>query len=141
MLHDAATQDDHACSFGPDGNGVDPSDILDDIDPQLSWRRLEGVEVEHVAETAVGEGGTEDGDVVLVGPVADRGRVVDLFAETMDDLAGCPVPRLAGRLARFLLLEELVEDGNQPVFEGAVVAVGHVEIADAIDASVSQRGA
>ena len=52
---------------------------------------LEAVKVEHVAETAVGEGRAEDGDGVLSGPVADGALVVDLEAETVDELAGCPV--------------------------------------------------
>ena len=48
------------------------------------------MEVEHVAERAVGEGGAEDGDRVLVGPVEDGRLVVDFGAEAGDDRAGRP---------------------------------------------------
>ena len=48
------------------------------------------MEVEHVAEGAVGEGGAEDGDGVAVGPVEDGRFVGDFGAEAGDDGAGGP---------------------------------------------------
>ena len=42
------------------------------------------MEIEHVSQTTVCEGGAEYGDVVFVGPVADGGWVVDFFAEAVD---------------------------------------------------------
>ena len=41
----------------------------------------------------------------------------------------------------FLLGEHGVEDWDDPVFEGAVVAVGHDEVADAVQAFFAQGGA
>ena len=48
------------------------------------------MEIEHVTQTAVCEGGTENRDVVFVGPVADGGFVVDFFAEAVDYSAWGP---------------------------------------------------
>ena len=48
------------------------------------------MKVQHVAETAIGEGRTEDGNVVLGRPVADGGLVVDLESEATDELARRP---------------------------------------------------
>ena len=48
------------------------------------------MEVEHVAERAVGKGGAEDGDRVPVGPVEDGRLVVDFGAEAGDNGAGRP---------------------------------------------------
>ena len=49
------------------------------------------MEVEHVAETAISEGGAEDGDVVAVGPIADAFFVVDFFAQAVDHTGRGPV--------------------------------------------------
>ena len=103
------------------------------------------MEVEHVAQGAVGEGGAEDRDGVLVGPVEDGGFVGDFGAEAGDDGARGPDEavgvRGGGSFGVFLLREHGVEDGHDPVFEGAVVAVGHDEVADAVHAFFSQGGA
>lgn len=103
------------------------------------------MEVEHVAQRPVGEGGAEDGDGVLVGPVEDGGVVGDFGAEAGSDGAGGPDEavgvRGGGLLGGFLLREHGVENGHDPILEGAVVAVGHDEVADAIQALFPQGSA
>ena len=141
VLDDAAAQDDHARPLRTHGDGVDLADVLDNVDAQLLGRRLERVEVEHVAQAAIGQGGAEDGDVVLPGPVVDRLLVVDLLAQTVDHLARRPVHGFVRLLALLLLGQHGVEDGQHPVLEGAVVVVGHDEVADAVEALCAQAGA
>ena len=141
VLDQPAAQDNHARPLGPHGNGVDLANVLDNVDAQLLGRRLECVEVEHVAQAAVGECGAEDGDVVLPRPVVDGPLVVDLLAQAVDDLARRPVQRLVRLLAGLLLGEHLVEQRHDPVLKGAVVAVGHDEVADAVHALLAQAGA
>lgn len=105
------------------------------------------MEVEHVAEGAVGEGGAEYRYRVPVRPVQDGGFVVDFGAQARNDGAGGPDEAVfvvfgGGFLGGFLLLgEHGVEDRYDPVFEGAVVAVGDDEVADAVHAFFSQGGA
>ena len=95
------------------------------------------MEEQHIAETSVRQGGTEHRDGVLVGPVVDGGPVVDLLAEAGDHGAGRPDKRLLVALGGFLLLEHLVEDGNDPVFKGAVVVVRDNQVPDSIHALCS----
>ena len=107
------------------------------------------MEVEHVAEGAVGEGGAEYRDAVSVGPVEDGGFVGDFGAEAGDDGAGGPDEAvlwvvgggLVGFGGGFLLGEHGIEDRDDPVLKGAVVAVGHDEVADAVHAFCPQVGA
>ena len=159
VLDQAAAEDDHAGAGGADGEVVEPADVAGDGDVEDGGGGAEGVEVEHVAEGAVGEGGAEDGDAVAVRPVEDGGFVGDFGAEAGDDGARGPDEgsffffpsssffRRGGGgsgglfLRAFLLQEHGVEDRDHPVFEGAVVAVGHDEVADAVHAFFSQGGA
>ena len=133
-----AAEDDHVGALGVDGEVVESADVAGDGDVEDGGGGAEGVEVEHVAQGAVGEGGAEDGDGVSVGPVEDGGLVGDFGAEAGDDGARGPdeaVRVRGGGFARaFLFGEHCVEDGHEPVFEGAVVAVGHDEVADSVHA-------
>ena len=107
------------------------------------------MEVEHVTKGAVGEGGAEHGDAVSVGPIEDGGFVGDFGAEAGDDGARGPDEAVLwvvrGRMVSFgggfLLREHGVEDRDDPVFKGAVVAVGHDKVADAVHAFFPQFGA
>jgi len=101
------------------------------------------VEMEHVAEGAVGEGGGEYWDVVFVGPVHYRRWIVDLLSQARDDRARRPDQffLVASLLAGYLLGEQLVQDRDHPVFEKAVVVVRDDEVADAVHACFSERGA
>ncbi len=65
--------------------------------------------------------------------------MVDFFSESMDDLARCPVPRGVCVFAFFLLYEHGVENGHHPVFEQAVVAIGHNEITYPIHTLSAER--
>lgn len=145
VLHQAAAEDDHAGASGVDGDVVQLADVAGDGDVEDGGGGAEGVEVEHVAEGAVGEGGAEDGDRVPLRPVEDGGLVGDLGAEAGDDGAGRPDEAVlvagGGPLGGFLLGEHGVEDGDDPVFEGAVVAVRHHEVADAVHAPAAEVGA
>lgn len=80
-----------------------------------------------------------------MGPVEDGGVVGDFGAEAGSDGAGGPDEavgvRGGGSLGGFLLREHGVEDGHDPVLKGAVVAVGHDEVADAVQALFPQGGA
>lgn len=102
------------------------------------------MEVEHVAQRAVGEGGAEDRDGVSVGPVEDRGVVCNFGAQARDDGARGPDEavgvRGCGFAGGFLLGEQGVEDRHEPVFKGAVVAVWHDEVADAVEALCAEGG-
>lgn len=149
MLDQAAAEDDHASAGGVHGDVVEGADVAGDGDVEDGRGGAKGVEVEHVAEGAVGEGGAEDGDGVALGPVEDGGLVGDLGAEAGDDGAGRPDEALrvgpgpgGGPLRRgFLLGEHGVEDGDDPVLEGAVIAVRHDEVADAVHAPGAEGGA
>lgn len=145
VLHDTTTEDDDTGPLGPHGDGVDLADVLDDVDAQVPRRRLEAVKVQHVAEAAVSQRGAEDGYVVLPGPVVDGALVVDLLAEAVDDLARGPVDGVLAVVALapagLLLLEHLVEDGDDPVLKGAIVGVGNDEVPDAVEALLAQVGA
>jgi len=85
------------------------------------------VEVEHIPQAAVGEGGGEDGDIVFISPVEDRflmlGMLADFLAETRDYGAGGPDEREGGGKGGFLLGEHGGEDWDDPVFEETVVVV------------------
>lgn len=62
----------------------------------------------------------------------------------MDDLARRPMHALFGIgsvAAGFLLVQHGVEDRDDPVFEEAVVVVGHDEVADAVLAFGAEIGA
>ncbi len=183
VLDEPAAEHNYASAARVHGERVDAADVADNVNAQAARRGAEGVEVEHVAEAAVGQRGAEDGDAVARGPVAHGRRVGDLAAEAMDDLAGRPddaasafpaavaftiaaaigiitifvfffavilvmvvdaIYGLAiggGGGGAFLLVQHAVEDGYDPVLKGAVVAVGHVQVADAVDAALAQRGA
>lgn len=58
--------------------------------------------------------------------------MVDFFSETRDDLGGGPVDVVSSVFGGFLLDEELVQDGDYPVFEEAVIVVWDDEVADAV---------
>ena len=90
VLDQAAAQNDHASAVRVHGDVVQSADVARDGDVEDGGGGAEGVEVEHVAEGAVGEGGAEDGDGVFVGPVADGGFVVNFPAQARDDGAGGP---------------------------------------------------
>lgn len=141
MLHHAAAQNDHAGPLGPNGHGIDGADILHDIDAQLAWRRLESVKVEHIAQAPVRQGRAEDGDIVLGRPIADGRLVIDLPAQPADDLARRPAHGVRRVSSILLLVQHGVQDGHDPVFEEAVVGVGHDEVADAVHALGAQGGA
>ena len=125
-------------------------------------RCLETVKIKHIAKTTIGKGGTEDRDVVLGGPVADGALVVDLQAETADELAGCPAEVLiviiiiivtitsmlgvgvvgtSVGVTLLLLGKQAVQDRNQPVLERAVVVVWDDEVADPVHALFAQSRA
>lgn len=141
VFYNTASEDNHARTLGADRDGVDFSDILDNVDFELLRRRLEGVKVQHIAQAAVGERRTENGNVVLVGPVIDGALVIDFLAETVDNFGRRPVDLVLGSLAGFLLLEHFVENRDNPVFESAVVGVGDDQVADAVQALFAQIGA
>ncbi len=141
MFNNPTSEDDHACPDGMDGHGVDLTDVFYDVDFQMERGGLVRVEVEHITYTPVCEGGAEDGDVVLIAPVVDAPLVVDLLAQTVDDLAGGPVDGLLGVLGGLLLLEHGGEDGHDPVLKEAVVVIRDDEVADAVQALCAQGGA
>lgn len=148
MFDDPPTQNDHAGPGGPDSHGVDTAHIVDNIDAQPLRGGAVGVEVEHIAQGAVGQGGTKDRDVVPSSPVQNRVLVVDFAAETFNDLAGGPmqlvllIASLQGLLLGGLLfLQHLIQDGDQPIFKCTVVAVRDDEVADAVQSFGTQPSA
>lgn len=64
MLAYPSSEDDDPRLLGADAHVVQPPDVRDNIDDELRVG-LVGVEVDHVAERTVGQGGAEHGDVVL----------------------------------------------------------------------------
>lgn len=141
VLDHAAPQNDHTRTLGPHRQRIDLANILDNIHPQLRRRRLERVKVQHIPQTPIRQRRAEHGDIILPRPVIHRPLVVDLPPQPVNDLARRPA-KLGVRPPRRLLLgEHRVEDRHHPVLEGAVVGVGHDEIADAVEALGAQRGA
>lgn len=69
VFDNAATENDHAGPLRANGDGVDAADVFHDVDLELLGGRLEGVEIQHIAQAAVRQGWAEDGDVILVGPI------------------------------------------------------------------------
>lgn len=63
VLAHAPAEDDHARLARLDGEVVQPADVPHEVDGQAGG--LVRVEVEHVAQGAVRQGGAEDGDLVL----------------------------------------------------------------------------
>lgn len=138
VLDNPATENDHPRPLGSNGERVDTADVLYQVDLQLLWRSLEGVEVEHIAQAPIRDGGAEDWDVVLVRPVIDGAFIVDLLPEAVDHLGGRPVNLVVGTLAGFLLLEHLIQDGHNPILEGAVVGIGDDEVADTVETLLAE---
>jgi len=138
VLDHAAAQNDHAAALGAPRDVVDAPHVLSDVhDEALA---LVAVVKQHVADGAVGEGRTEDGDVVARRPVPDGRLVLHLFAHALDDLAGRPdLARLA--LAVVLLVVHAVQHGDEPLLERHVVQVRHQQVARAVDPPHAQGGA
>ena len=145
MLDDPPAEDNHVGPHGAQGQIVQTPNVAREGDVEDGGTGAVGVEVEHVAQGAVGEGGAEDGDGVPLGPVEDGGFVGDFETEAGGDGAGGPdeavCVRGAGEAGGFLLGEHGVEDWEDPVFKGAVVGVGHDEVADSVEALFAQGGA
>ena len=78
MLHHTTTEYDHATFAGLDRDRVQPANVLCNVHNQ-AWR-AEGVHVDHVTERAVGQCGTEYGNIVAIRPVEDGLFVGDFFA-------------------------------------------------------------
>lgn len=127
---------------------------------------LVGVEKQHVPQRPIRERRAKDGDVVAVRPVAHRALIVNFLPQPSHHLwqrphafngcqmrtevqtcsclsvvkrahlRGCPLGAL-----RILLLLQSVQDGHDPVFKCAVVAVGHQQVAHTIQAPLAQIGA
>ena len=142
MLDDSSTKDDHPRPLRPDSQAINRPDIARNADIQNPRRRPKRMEIQHVPDTSIRQGRTENRDGVLMRPVAHGSRVVDFLAQAVDDGAGAPYERIGGSvtLRGLLLGEQRVEDGDEPVFEGAVVAVGHDEVADAVHARGAEAG-
>jgi hypothetical protein len=125
------------------------------------------VEVEHVAERAVGQGGAEDGDVVLweegigkagsdkrsaskiqseekrthlVAPIVNRLLIVDLLSQPPDNVTRRPNHALLPDLVlpSLLLLHHPVQDRQHPILKRAIVRVRHNEIPNPIHALAPQ---
>lgn len=87
VFRNTSSQNQSTRLFGSHGDLVDFSDVLDDVEDEVVFV---GVGEEHIADSAVGYGWAEYGDVVFVAPVVDALGVVDLFAEPSDHLARSP---------------------------------------------------
>jgi hypothetical protein len=101
------------------------------------------MEIQHIPQTPIRQGRTEDGNIVLIRPVVNRPHVVNLFPQSVNDLGRRPVNPLLliQRLALLLLVEHLVQDRNHPVLKLAVVGVGNHEVADAVESLLAELGA
>lgn len=141
VLDHPPSQNDHTRTLGPYRQRIDLANILHNIHPQLCRRRLERVKVQHIPQTPIRQRRTENRDVILPRPVIHRPLVIDLLAQPMNHLARRPAKLGVGPARRLLLGKHRVEDGHDPVLEGAVVGVGHDEVADAVEALGAQRGA
>mmetsp|Transcript_127444 Transcript_127444/g.318199 ORF Transcript_127444/g.318199 Transcript_127444/m.318199 type:complete len:217 (+) Transcript_127444:381-1031(+) len=131
MLHQATAEDDDARLAGLDRLVIHGPYIGDEV--QNKAFALVAVEIEHVADGPVGDGGAEDRDVVFVSPIAHGLLVVDLLPEPVDHAGGRPAHAVA-----VLLVVHLIEDGADPILEKAVVVVRRQQVADAVDAAPPQ---
>jgi len=134
MLDDATAENNHAAFLGFEGRVVKQSDILSNIDNKavLSPR----LEVDDVSEGAICEGGAEDGNIVLPAPVVDAIFIIDLLTDFGDDFLGCENGAL-----RLLLIVHLLDQGLEPRLEVLVVDVGHDQVANSVEALLSEVGA
>lgn len=138
MLDNSTAKNDHAGALGLHGYFIDPLNVFDNVDTQLLWRALESMEEEHIAKTSVSESRAENGYVVFVGPVINRPLIVDFLTEPMDDFAGSPDDGFVVVLGGLLLFQQLVENRDDPVLEGAVIVVGNKKVANTIHALCSK---
>lgn len=64
MFTDPTSQDDHTGLFCFDTHIIQSSNILDDIDVELSVGFV-GVEIDHISQTSIGECRAKDWNIVL----------------------------------------------------------------------------
>lgn len=99
MLADPSSKYDHTRLFRCAGKFVEKPDVFHDIDNQAGI--AEGVEVDHIAQRAISEGGAEDWDIILcisldsknvglveayfVCPVVHRVLIIDLLTKSSND--------------------------------------------------------
>lgn len=152
MLDDAATHTDNARIVGLHRHRVEPPQVGNDVQNQA--RIAIRMEVQHVAQAAVRQRRTEDGDFVFRCPIVDRFFVIDSFAQTDVEIIELisirinniirsiliPLNHLRRSPQHFALIligQHFVKQRYHPVLELAVVLVRHQQIANAIDALVA----
>lgn len=131
MLHQSTTNDKDPSLPSLHGLIVDTTDVLHDIQHK-AWP-LVVVEVQHVANGAIGDGRGEDRNVVEVGPVANRCGVVDFLPKAMDHLGGTPHNSIL-----LLLVMHAVQDWHQPVLKETIVVVRSQQVAYSVEAPGTQ---
>mmetsp|Transcript_9402 Transcript_9402/g.24335 ORF Transcript_9402/g.24335 Transcript_9402/m.24335 type:complete len:310 (+) Transcript_9402:40-969(+) len=133
VFDEPTTENDHARASRVHCRVVYRADVRRNVEDQPGV--LERLKVYHVANRAVSESRAEDGDAVLGSPVVDGVLVCDALAHLCDHLRWCPICPV-----RFLLCEHLIQHWHHPLLKEAVVAVGHEQVADAVDALTAQLG-
>ena len=131
MLHQATAEDDHPRLLGEESLVVDAVDILTDVYDQARVPVL--LEEKHIADRAVSDGGAEDGNVVLVSPVIDRIRVVNLLPHPPNHLRWRPLRPLLT-----LLDEHRIQERSEPILKLTVIVVWDEHVANAVDAALPQ---
>jgi hypothetical protein len=76
------------------------------------------MEVEHIAERAISDGWAVDRDIVLVAPVVDTLRMIDLFPQTMNQTRRSPACAIVD-----LFISDGVENWSQPILEETIIIV------------------
>lgn len=69
VLDDSPPKNDHTHPLRIDSDVIDSADVSRDTDIKNLWRSLESMKVEHVAQATVGQGRTENRNIVPVCPV------------------------------------------------------------------------
>ena len=134
VLNDAAAQNNHATALGLEGAIVQQADVLHEVHDEA--RLTPRVEVDNVAQRAVSEGRTEDGDLVLPAPVVNALLIVDFFAHPSDYFRGREDDPLF-----FLLAVQLLHQRQKPGLEKAIVLIWHDQVTDTIEALLAKHRA
>mmetsp|Transcript_7044 Transcript_7044/g.14144 ORF Transcript_7044/g.14144 Transcript_7044/m.14144 type:complete len:398 (+) Transcript_7044:309-1502(+) len=131
VLDNATSEDDHTGLVGTGSSLVNATDVTNNVKDEVII--LVGAEVEHVANAAVSDRRAIDGNVVLVGPVVNRLRVVDLLTKAVDHLARGP-----GDTLLKLLLVHFVKDRGKPLLKLNIVVVGDKQVANAVETLLAE---
>ncbi len=90
VLDKAPSENDHPGFLRMYGDVIEFSNISSYADIQDLRRRLECVEIEHIAKATVRQRWTEDWNIILICPITYGCFIVDFFTQAVNDFTGRP---------------------------------------------------